>query len=144
MMNALISIILRGKSMDFFFKNLELLKDTYKVIEYYFFKYCIYLFMRDRERGRDTGRGRSRLHAGSPMGEWIPGLQDHALGQRQILNRWATQGSHIEYYLMKKYFLSWSSYISMHLFLKFQISDIAEASKSNTDCVFITSSTQRI
>ena len=28
------------------------------------------------ERGRDTGRGRSRLHAGSPP-EAILGLQDH-------------------------------------------------------------------
>ena len=44
--------------------------------------------MRDthRERGRDTGRGRSRLHAGSPMWDLIPGLQDHALGRRQMLN----------------------------------------------------------
>ena len=33
---------------------------------------------RERERGRDTGRGRSRLHAGSPMWDSIPGLQDHA------------------------------------------------------------------
>ncbi|XP_048961711.1 transmembrane protein 222 isoform X1 [Canis lupus baileyi] len=34
------------------------------------------------ERGRDTGRGRSRLHAGSPTRDSIPGLQDRALGQR--------------------------------------------------------------
>ena len=44
----------------------------------------IYLFMTDtqrgRERGRDTSRGRSRLHAGSPMWDLIPGLQDHTLG----------------------------------------------------------------
>ena len=39
--------------------------------------------MIDTERGRDTGRGRSRLHAGSPMRDSIPGPQDHALGQRQ-------------------------------------------------------------
>ena len=35
--------------------------------------------MRDRERGkkgRDTGRGRSRLHIGSSMQDSIPGLQD--------------------------------------------------------------------
>ena len=32
------------------------------------------------------GRGRSRLHAGSPVWDSIPGLQDHALGQRQALN----------------------------------------------------------
>ena len=31
------------------------------------------------ERGRDIGRGRSRLHAGSLMWDLIPGLQDHAL-----------------------------------------------------------------
>ena len=35
---------------------------------YLSFKDFIYLFMRDTERGRDTGRGRSRLHAGSLMG----------------------------------------------------------------------------
>ncbi|XP_048968787.1 serine/threonine-protein kinase RIO3 isoform X2 [Canis lupus baileyi] len=44
-----------------------------------------YLFMtdtlRERERGRDTGRGRSRLHAGSLMQDPILGLQDHALGR---------------------------------------------------------------
>ena len=43
---------------------------------------------RERERGRDTdtGRGRSRFHAGSPMWDLIPGLQDHALSQRQMPN----------------------------------------------------------
>ena len=45
------------------------------------------------ERGRDIGRGRSRLHAGSPMWDLIPGLQDRALGQRQAPNCCATQGS---------------------------------------------------
>uniref|UniRef100_A0A8C0KMG8 COP9 signalosome complex subunit 9 n=1 Tax=Canis lupus dingo TaxID=286419 RepID=A0A8C0KMG8_CANLU len=37
-----------------------------------------YLFMRDteRERGRDIGRGRSRLPAGSPTWDSIHGLQD--------------------------------------------------------------------
>ena len=33
---------------------------------------------RETERGRDTGRARSRLHTGSPMWDWIPGLQDQA------------------------------------------------------------------
>ena len=53
-----------------------------------FFKDFIYLFMRDteRERGRDTGSGTSRLHAVSLMWDLIPGPQDHALGQRQALN----------------------------------------------------------
>ena len=38
----------------------------------------LYLFMRDthRERGRDTGRRRSRLLAGIPMWDSIPGSQD--------------------------------------------------------------------
>ena len=50
--------------------------------------------MRDtqRERGRDIGRGRSRLPVGSPMWDWIQGLQDHTLGWRQAPNHWATQG----------------------------------------------------
>ena len=59
----------------------------------YFFKYFIYLFMRDTQRGRDTDRGRSRLHAGSPIWDSIPGLQDRPLGQRQALNHCTTQGS---------------------------------------------------
>ena len=37
-------------------------------------------FMRDPERGRDTGRGRSRLPAGSPMRDSIPGPRSHDLG----------------------------------------------------------------
>ena len=36
-----------------------------------------------RMRGRDTGRGKSRLHARSPTWDSIAGLQDHALSQRQ-------------------------------------------------------------
>ena len=46
------------------------------------FKNLIYLLMRDteRERGRDPGRGRSRLHAGSPTWDSIPGLQNHTPG----------------------------------------------------------------
>ena len=52
-----------------------------------------YLFMRawGTERGRDIGRERSRLLAGSPMRNLILGLHDHALGRRQALNCWATQ-----------------------------------------------------
>ena len=51
----------------------------------------IYLFIHERhtqrDRDRNTGRGRSRLHARSLMWDSIPGPQDHALGQRQALNR---------------------------------------------------------
>ena len=58
-----------------------------KVLYIYIFLRC-YLFIHEkhRERGRDTGRGRSRLHAGSPIWGLILGLQDHALGPRQVLN----------------------------------------------------------
>ena len=61
----------------------------------FYFKGCIYLFMRDteRERGRDTSRGRSRPQAGSLTWDSILGSQDHALGWRQALNHWATQRS---------------------------------------------------
>ena len=48
--------------------------------------------MRDRERGRDMRRGRSRLHAGSLKWDSIPGLQDHALGRRQALNHLSHPG----------------------------------------------------
>ena len=66
-----------------------------------FLKRFIYLFLfmidtereRERERSRDTGGGRRRLHAGSPTWDSIPGLRDRALGQRQVPNHWATQGS---------------------------------------------------
>ena len=42
--------------------------------------------MKDRERGRDTGRWRSRLPVGSPMWDSMPGPWDHALNPRQMLN----------------------------------------------------------
>ena len=45
-----------------------------------------YFFMRDIERGRDIGRGRSRLPAGNLMWNLIPGPQDHNLNQKQMLN----------------------------------------------------------
>ena len=50
-------------------------------ILFFFFKDFIYLFVTHRqgERGRDIGRGRSRLHAGSLIWDSIPGLQNHAL-----------------------------------------------------------------
>ena len=50
-----------------------------------FFKKRFYLFIHETERERERGRGRSRLHAGSLMWDSIPGLQDHALGPRQVL-----------------------------------------------------------
>ena len=52
--------------------------------------------MRDTERegGRDTGRGRSRLHAGSQpnvgLDPWSPGSHPR---MKALLNRWATTGA---------------------------------------------------
>ena len=51
-----------------------------------FVLHFIYLFMRYTERGRDIGRGRSRLPVGSLMWGLILGPQDHALSQRPMLN----------------------------------------------------------
>ena len=50
--------------------------------------------MRDtKERGRDIGRGKSRLPAGGLRQDSISGPWGHNLNQRQILNHWATQAS---------------------------------------------------
>ena len=55
----------------------------------------LFIPKRHRERGRDIGRGRSRLPVGSPMWDSISilGLQDHTLSWRQTLNHWATEVS---------------------------------------------------
>ena len=56
-----------------------------------FFKKIFYLFIHGR--GRDPGRGRSRLHAGSPMWDLIPGPWGLSLSRRQALNHWAPPGA---------------------------------------------------
>ena len=43
--------------------------------DFEFLKDFIYLFMRDSKRGKDTGRERSRVHAGSLMWDLILGPQ---------------------------------------------------------------------
>ena len=43
------------------------MQENIENLNYMIIKDFIYLFMRHRERGRDTGRGRSRLPAGNPM-----------------------------------------------------------------------------
>ena len=80
---------------------------------WYFFLFLknilfIYSFMRNREREAETARGRSRLPAGNPMWDLIPGPCDHNLSQKQTINHWATQVSqdnfsmYLLYYLLSK------------------------------------------
>ena len=49
--------------------------------------------MIERERGRDPGRGRSRLHAGSPTWGSIPGpgVTPWAEGGAKLLSAWTSQ-----------------------------------------------------
>ena len=62
--------------------------------------------MRHREGEAETGRRRSRLHAGSPTWDSIPGFQDHTLSQRQMLNHWATQASQPKLFFKFEFHLS--------------------------------------
>ena len=76
--------------MDIVYPLTEIIGKVFQLFFYFLFFLkilFIYLSMIDIERGRDTGRGRSRLHAGSPTWDSIPGLQDGAPGQRQAPNR---------------------------------------------------------
>ena len=57
--------------------------------EIIFLKDVIYSW--ETQRGRDTGRGRSKLPVGSPMQDSIP--WDQYRSGRQKLNHWATQVS---------------------------------------------------
>ena len=51
------------------------------------------MIVTERERQRHRQREKQAPCTESPMWDSIPGLQDHALGQRQALTRCATQGS---------------------------------------------------
>ena len=53
-------------------------------LKYFFLKI---IHEKHTERGRDRGKGRSRLPAGSPMWDSIPRSWDHDLSQRQMLNQ---------------------------------------------------------
>ena len=65
-------------------------------ILFYFFKF-LFIYDSHTERGRERQRHRQREKqapcTGSPTWDSIPGLQDRALGQRQVPNCCATQGS---------------------------------------------------
>ena len=52
------------------------------------------MIVTQRERQRHRQREKQAPCTGSPTWDSIPGLRDRALGQRQALNRCATQGSH--------------------------------------------------
>ena len=49
------------------------------LIFFFFFKILFIIHERHTERGRDRGRGRSRLHAGTLMWDSIPGPQGQSL-----------------------------------------------------------------
>ena len=84
-----------------------------------FFKDFIYLFMRDTERGRDTGIGRSRLPTRRLMWDSIPGPRYHDLSQRQTLNCWATWASLIIsfYGYNEIYWSTWRTFRFFHFFV---------------------------
>ena len=74
------------------------------ILCFFLFNDFIYLFMRDTQRERQRHRQREKQApcTGSPMWDSIPGLQDGALGQRQVPNRCATQGSQRQSSIMTK------------------------------------------
>ena len=70
------------------------------------------LFIYSWEKEVETqAEGEAGSIAGSPTWNSIPGLQDHALSLRQMLNRWAIQASlqQIMLYLISRHPLVWST-----------------------------------
>ena len=99
------------------------------VISKFSFYFIIYLLMRDTKRGRDIGRGRSRLPEGSLMWDSIPEPWDHHLTQRQMLNHWATQMPlhfklfwSLNLFLLVSYFLQWNKVRGLCLETPFKMS----------------------
>ena len=59
--------------------------------------------MRDTQRERERQKHRQREKSHRQTWDSIPGFQDHALGWRQTLNRWATQASLLVHFLKRFY-----------------------------------------
>ena len=95
----------KRKKNTFFIKTNTGKYHFYFILFYIFFKFLfIYDSHRERERQRHRQREKQAPCTGSPTWDSIPGLQDHALGQRQAPNRCATQGSLIrEFYIIFKF-----------------------------------------
>ena len=87
------------------------------ICQIFFLRFCLFIHENTERESRDTGRGRSRLHGGSPMWNSILGLQNHALDWRQVLNRWATQRTPICQIFMELKHTELASGIFLH-FLK--------------------------
>ena len=64
-------------------QNPRMVRKTDVNPEGFLFKRFFYSWETQKERGRDIGRGRNRIHAGNPMWDLIPVLQDHTLSWRQ-------------------------------------------------------------
>ena len=61
---------------------------------YFFFNFYLFMIVTERERQRHRQREKQAPCTSSLMWDSIPGLQDHAPGQRQAPNCCTTQGSH--------------------------------------------------
>ena len=81
-----------------------------------------------KDTGRDIGRGRSRLPAGSLMQDLIPGPRDHDLSWRQTLNHWAIRVSHLHWATQASpetlIFQTYSFFLGSHSFLNTNFSKL--------------------
>ena len=66
----------------------------YKSPRIFFLRFYLFIYERHRERERQRHKQREKQTlCMKPDVDLVPVLQDHALSQRQMLNRWATQAS---------------------------------------------------
>ena len=73
----------KGSGTSFWLALEKQFKTIQILIVYFFLRF--YLFIHERHRGRDTGRGRSFTYKEPDVG-LDPRSQDHTLSQRQMLN----------------------------------------------------------